>query len=121
PPTPTILSPSTNPFRSNTNELMLSGECQTGLVVTLGGNVLAGEVTSPAGSLTQVCANSSYSFVISKAGNGTYNLTLKQTSGIIDSGTASLQWIFDNVAPLTTIQTVPSDPNLYVAATFTFS
>ncbi|MCC2678077.1 MAG: large repetitive protein [Pseudobdellovibrio sp.] len=121
PPTPTILSPSTNPYRSNTNTLTLSGGCQTGLTVTMSGNVTSGEVTSPAGSLTQTCTNSSYSFTLSKGSNGTFTLSVKQTNAGIDSGTASVQWIFDNVAPLTTIQTNPTDPNLYVAATFSFT
>jgi uncharacterized protein YegP (UPF0339 family) len=123
PPTPTILNPSTNPYRSSSNVLTLEGGCQTGLVVTLGGDVVVGEVTSPAGSFTQTCTNSSYSYTITKAGNnnGTFNLTVKQTSAGTDSGTASEQWIFDNVAPLSTLTGSPTNPNLFVASTFTFT
>ena len=123
PPTPTILNPSTNPYRSISNVLTLSGGCQTGLVVTLSGNVISGEITTPAGSFTQTCVNSGYSFVITKAlnDNGIFNLSLKQTSASIDSGAASLQWIFDNTAPLTTITSNPANPNLFIASTFTFT
>ncbi len=121
PPTPTILSPSSSPFRSTSNTLVLSGACSSGLLVTLSGGVTAGQVTSPAGSLTQTCTSSGYSYTIIKGVEGTYSLSVKQTSGGGDSGTVTTQWIYDGSPPTTNIGTAPSDPNISIISQFTFT
>jgi hypothetical protein len=93
-----------------------------GDVVTLSGNVTAGEVTAPATSLTQVCASSSYSYTIAKTTDGTYNLSLKQTSAAsIDSASVALAWTLDTVAPHTTFTSQPASNNLTKTASFAFS
>lgn len=121
PSTPTIASPATSPYLSNNGSLTVTGGCDTGNTVTLGG-VLASEVTSPNNSLTQTCANNQFSYTVSKAVDGTYDLTVKQTSpAAIDSAMASLQWILDTVVPNTTIATNPTDPNLGTTSDFSFS
>ena len=122
PPTPTITTPSANPYLSNQNTLTISGGCVTGDTVTLGGDVVASEVTSPANSLSRTCLSSSYSFTIAKSADGTYNLTVKDTnlSGI-DSGNASLQWTRDMTAPTVSITAQPASTNLSADAAFSFT
>lgn len=122
PATPTITVPASSPYLSNSEPITISGGCETGLTVTLGGDVIASEVTSPAASLTQTCALSTYSYTVTKSVDGVYNFTVKQTSAsMIDSGTAMLQWTLDRVAPETTIDSSPADPNLSGTAVFAFS
>jgi hypothetical protein len=122
PPAPTLSSPASNPYNSNSNNLTISGGCTTGFTVTLGGNITSGEVITPAGSLTQVCASSTYSFSVQKGSDGTFNFTLKQTSlSSIDSSNANLKWNLDTTAPQTSFSLTPSDPNLGTSATFNFS
>lgn len=122
PAAPTITTPATSPYKTNSTSLTISGACVTGYTVSLSGDVVASDVTSPAASLTQICASSSYSFVLGKASEGTYNFNLKQTSlSFVDSGSTSLQWVLDLTAPETTLSVKPSDPNLGTSATFSFT
>lgn len=113
PSTPTILTPSSNPYISNVGTLTLSGGCTTGNTVTLGGDVTTD---------SQVCDNNQYSFDIIKAVDGVFSITVKQTNAsLIDSALASLQWTLDTAIPNTTLATFPSDPNLATTADFTFT
>jgi hypothetical protein len=118
---PTISSPAANPYLSNSNTLVLSGTCTTGLVITLGGNILASEVSSPASSLTQTCSGGSYSYVINKALDSSYTFSLKQTFNSVDSTSASFVWNRDSVAPTVTLTSNPTSPNLVQSSTFTFN
>jgi hypothetical protein len=87
----------------------------------MGGNVLATEVTSPSGHLTQTCSGGNFQFTLQKTTDGTYNLSFKQTLNGVDSGLASLTWILDTAAPVITISSVPSNPNMLATASFSFS
>lgn len=119
PPTPTITSPAVNPYVSNSTNLVLSGGCQTGLTVVLSG-VLASDVVTPSGSLSQVCAGSAYSYTITKP-DGTYNLSVLQTNGTTNSASTTTQWIKDTAPPTTSITGKPPTPNTVGVSTFTFT
>lgn len=118
-PLPTIDTPATDPFISNSTNLILSGTCQTGLTVQLGG-VLAADVLTPSNSLTTTCAGSSYSFTILKP-DGTYALSIYQTDGVTNSGTVTRTWTKDTVEPNTTLSSSPVNPNYSNLASFVFS
>lgn len=118
-PIPTIDSPSMNPYISNSVQLILSGTCQSGLTVVLGG-IASSDVVSPAGSLNFTCVNSAYSYKISKP-DGTYALTVYQTDGIKNSASVSLAWTKDTVEPNTTLSSTPSNPNYSITNEFVFS
>lgn len=117
-PLPTIKTPVTNPYISNSVNLLLAGGCQTGLVVTLAG-VSPADVITPAESLTTLCANSNYSFTVAKP-DGSYTLTITQTDGVIVSGGVSLTWKKDTVAPVTTLSSKPAITNYSTTAEFVF-
>lgn len=116
-PIPVIISPSLNPYSSNNSGLALNGTCSAGLTVTLAGSIIPEEITSPAGSLSQVCTNGQFTFNISKSLDGTYDLSLTQGN----SGSVNFQWTRDTTAPETNLLTYPTNPNLSVASNFTFS
>lgn len=118
-PTPTITNPIAQPFISNTAQMNLSGTCETGLTVQLSG-VSATDVIDPANSLDLVCADSTFSYTITKP-DGTYNLSLYQTNGVSNSATANKTWTIDSVEPTTTIATQPASTNYSITSTFTFS
>ena len=121
-PPPTITSPATTPYKSNSTTLTMTGVCNTGYLVTLGGSgVTASDVISPANSLTQICSGGLYSYSLLKTTDGTYSLTLKQTFNAIDSSLTNFSWILDTTPPTTTITSAPSATNLTITATFSFS
>ncbi len=121
-PPPTITSPMTTPYKSNSTTLTMTGVCNTGYIVTLSGSgITASDVTSPANSLTQICSGGLYSYSLLKTIDGTYALTLKQTFNAIDSSLTNFSWILDTTAPTTTITSAPSATNLTITATFSFS
>lgn len=119
-PPPTITSPATTPYTSNTTSLTIAGTCNPGYLLTLGG-ATAGEVTTPSGSLTQTCSGGSFTYVIAKSSDNTYTFTLKQTFNAVDSTNASLSWTRDTTPPTVTIGSNPSNPSLVTSAAFTFS
>lgn len=116
---PTIDTPTTDPFVSNSANLILSGICQDGLTVVLSG-VLASNVLDPSNSLTTVCTASTYSFTIFKP-DGTYSLSIYQTNGVLNSGSVTQSWTKDTVEPNTTISSNPPATNYSTQATFVFS
>lgn len=116
---PTIDSPSTDPYISNSENLILSGTCEEGSTVILSG-VAASAVLDPAGSLTTTCAGSAYSFTIFKT-DGTYSLSIYQTNGVLNSGSVTQSWTKDTVEPNTTISSTPPATNYSTQATFVFS
>ncbi len=121
-PPPTITSPMITPYKSNSTTLTMTGVCNTGYLVTIGGaGVTASNVTSPANSLTQICSGGLFSYSLLKTTDATYALTLKQTFNAIDSSLTNFSWILDTTAPTTTITSAPSATNLTVTATFAFS
>lgn len=121
-PPPTITSPATSPYSSNTSNLTISGGCQPDYTVTLGGNIIASEVTSPLNSLTQTCtADGNYSFTFNKASDGTFNINLTETYNSAISAATNFVWTKDTVAPTATITTTAANPNLGTSITFTFS
>lgn len=118
-PAPTIDTPATNPFITNSVNLILSGQCQNGLTVQLSG-VLAIDVLSPSGSLTMLCSGSSYSFTITKA-DGTYPVSINQTDGVLTSVSVSITWTKDTAEPNTTLSSTPPGTNYSNLAEFVFS
>lgn len=112
--TPVITAPTGNPYRSNQSSITIKATCDTSLspspaVVEISGDVTATEVTSPAGSLTQNCTASPVTFVIQKAADGVFNISVSQDNpnAGTSSATADLQWILDTVAPSTPTVTSP--------------
>ena len=121
PPAPTIASPSASPFYSNLSSLTLSGGCASGMTVILGG-VLASDVTSPAGSLSQLCIAGAYSYTIAKSADATYALTVKQQDGLGNmSPNANLSWVRDTVASTVTLSTNPAAINYALDSAFTYT
>lgn len=118
-PIPTIDTPLINPFISNLVNLILSGQCQTGLTVQLSG-VVAADVLEPAGSLTMLCVDSAYSYTITKP-DGAYKLTINQTDGSKTSANVTRDWTKDTIEPETTISSLPLNPNYSIVASFVFS
>ncbi|NBX18562.1 MAG: hypothetical protein EBR09_14495, partial [Proteobacteria bacterium] len=101
-PAPSITLPagysSGGSYTSNSANLVLQGGCQTGLTVTLSGDVVAADVTSPSASLTQTCASSQFSFTIAKTVDGTYAINVRQGT----SSNTTLNWTKNTfVAPPT--------------------
>ncbi len=120
-PPPTITSPIVSPLLNNSSSITITGGCVTGNTVTLGGDIVASDVTSPANALTQPCASNSYSFDIAKTTDGTFNFSLKQTQSTVDSSSVNQTWTRDTVAPTVTISAQPPAVNLSSSASFSFS
>jgi hypothetical protein len=121
PPTPAITVPAINPAISLDPSLTLSGSCVPGYTVTLGGQVDASEVVMPANTLTLTCgSNSSFTFIVTKPVDGSYNLTVIQNNGVINSGTVAQTWVLDTTAPTMTINSAPTNPNFGKQVTFSF-
>ncbi|MEW6057137.1 MAG: Ig-like domain-containing protein [Bdellovibrionota bacterium] len=122
PSNPTVTSPASSPFRSNGASVTIAGACQGSNTVTLSGDVIASEVTTPANQLTTACSGSAYSFIVSKSVDGTFDFSVHQTgTNGIDSGLVNTQWIRDTLEPDTTIATGPASPNASRIAEFVFS
>lgn len=120
-PAPVITTPSTSPYTSNTTSLVVSGTCVTGYTVTLSSGALASDVTSPAGSLTQVCTNSQFSYTISKATDNTYTFNFTQTDGARTSPATAQTWVRDTTPPNTTLTKNPTNPNYKLSSIFEFT
>lgn len=114
-----IVTPSAEPFISNFAELVLSGDCETGLTVVLQG-VSSTDVVTPSNSLNLACVDSAFSFTITKP-DGTYNLSLYQTNGVSNSAQTAKTWTKDTVDPNTTIDSQPGATNYSLVSSFTFS
>lgn len=109
-PDPTIDTPVASPYLSNDPSLVISGVCNDGYTVTLSG-FTAGEVTSPAGSLTQVCSSNFYSFSVTRSSEGSAIIGAMQTYLGTDSNVVTKEWVLDTTVPETTITTSPSGMN----------
>lgn len=120
-PAPTITSPVSSPFADSSTSLTLSGACNSGSVVTLWGEVASGDILSPANSLTQNCPSGVFTFIVSKATDGTFNLFVKQTFNAVDSATSSVVWTLDTTAPTISIGQKPALTNPQTTAVFSFT
>jgi ELWxxDGT repeat protein len=102
PPTPTLTTPASNYMINNLSTIIIAGGCVTGNTVTISGDH----------SANMVCANSAYSFSISKSTDSVYHFGIKQTSlSLIESAEASVSWVRDTSAPLApTIATPGTSP-----------
>lgn len=118
---PTINNPATASYTSNSSAITIAGNCTDGNIVSIGGDIVATEVLTPAGSLTQTCQNGSYSYFINKVADGTFNFTLMQSNNGVYSSAANLQWIKDSVAPLVTLSSTPANPHISQVINFAFS
>lgn len=117
---PTLSSPS-SPHRSNTAQITINGTCDDGNDVRLTGDVLAGDMVSPAGSLSIACAGSSYSFTIQKGTDGAHSMQIRQWQGTAFSTPISFVWNRDATAPNTTLTLTPPATNVYTSARLEFS
>lgn len=79
---PTVTQPATNPFRSGTNSINLSGGCESGSTVSLEGD----------GFGTDLCENSSYSIPLTQYTDGTYTIRVKQTDLAGNSASQDFVW-----------------------------
>ncbi|MCM2354718.1 MAG: LamG domain-containing protein [Pseudobdellovibrio sp.] len=118
-PMVTIVTPAAEPFISSLAELVLSGECETGLTVVLQG-VSSTDVVTPSNSLNLTCVDAAYSFTITKP-DGTYNLSLYQTNGVSNSAQTAKTWTKDTVEPNTSLDSQPVATNYSLVSAFTFS
>jgi hypothetical protein len=119
---PTITSPVASSTMNNGNSFNISGTCTNGLNVDLSGDVIASNVTTPSGALTQPCSGGTFLFAISKSSDGTFNFNLKQSViGGSSSSAVTRTWIRDTVAPGITVTSQPPAVNLQTSATFTFN
>lgn len=101
PPTPTISSPSSNPYYSNSNSLVITGNCVTGNIVNLNG-----DATNSA-----VCNASSFSFTVNKSTDASYTFSITQTDALNKtSGDVSITWTRDTIAPSAPSLASPSSP-----------
>ncbi len=120
-PPPVIVTPAVSPFRSNATSITVSGTCVDGYTVQLSSGALASEVSVPASSLTRICAGSAFTYTINKSVDGSYPFGFTQTDGTITSPVISVTWIRDTTAPDTTLTATPTNPNLKLSATFSFT
>ena len=88
---PTIATPSANPYYSNYSSLTISGTCQTGDTVILTGS----------NNQTTSCASSSYTFNINNSVDGIYSYSVKQQNpvNLLISAAVSQTWTRDTVPP----------------------
>jgi hypothetical protein len=117
---PVILAPANNPLINNQSQLSISGTCSAGYTVNIGGlSAVAGDVSSPSNSLTQICSSSnSFNFVITKNTDGTYSYDLTQTFAGLTSSLVNVTWTRDTVAPSTTIIALAGSPNFSTSIDF---
>lgn len=113
PPTPVIMSPSQISFSSSGNSLVISGTCTDTYTVELGGSATD----------SQTCGSNAFSFTVTTANDGSYAYTVRQKNLLnVYSGTASLTWSRDTVAPSAPSVTSPTaNPTISAATTLTLS
>lgn len=105
PSVPTLSQPNMNPYTSGDSSVAIAGSCEADAVVNLTG-----------GSTQQATcsASESYSFVVSKTTDGTYNFNITQTdkAGNISSG-LDFQWLRDTSIPFTPVVISPATSPFY--------
>lgn len=110
PSTPVITVPASVAVSNTQNYITISGSYMAGNLVTIAGNLVTSEVSTPSSSLTQTCSGSdTFTFVVNKSVDGTYALTVMQTNGSgIDSANATVSWTRDTLVPSPVILTMPT-------------
>ncbi len=105
------------------SQIVLGGACTANYTVTLSGDVVAGDVTNPANSLTMTCSGAgAYSFTIAKSSDGTYAFNLVQQFGAGSPSPATTRtWVRDTIAPTIDTLTGPSDPNRVAVVEFAYT
>jgi hypothetical protein len=108
PSSPIISAPTTLTLTTNT-EISIAGSCASGLLVTLSGDIVSGDIRIPAGSTSQVCLASAFSFTVNKTSSGSYAIAVSQYDSEtgLSSPATNLSWSFDNVAPTAPVLTQP--------------
>ena len=105
PTTPTLTTPSTNPYTSGDTTFALQGTCEVGATVTLAG--------AQSGSLT--CTSGTFRFDLTSAIDGTFDYTVLQRDRTLNtSGTLSFRWVRNATIPSTPVLSSPS-PNPYTS------
>lgn len=93
-PAITIAAPAAN--TATRSALNISGSCETGLQVTMGG-----QIVSP---VTAACTAGNYTVTVTLASpDGTKNVTASQTDGVGNVGTANRNFVLTTAAPTITI------------------
>lgn len=80
---PIIAQPTANPYYSQASSVVVSGACMSGFTVTLTGS----------STLSQACANSSFSFNVQNSTDGVYSYVISQTSANTYSTPVNFVWI----------------------------
>ncbi len=78
-PLPVVLQPDPLVFTGNNPNLIISGTCDDGYNVILGGDIDASEVLG--NSLIVACSSSMFTFDVQKVLDGTYSITVSQQDG----------------------------------------
>jgi len=107
-------------FLSN-KQLTISGTCTDSYLIEISGDLLSSDISTPANSLSQPCIGGTFSYVINKTTDGTFNLSLTQSQNGVFSAATSLSWLKDTIAPIVSITAMPSDPNLTQTLSFSFN
>jgi len=90
----TISSPANGTTESSGNSLIISGGCEDGAQVNLGGD----------DSASMTCASAAFEFTVSKTDDNTYNFTVTQSDAAGNtSGSVPVQWVRNSVAPPTPV------------------
>ncbi len=79
---PTLINPAVSPFLSAGASLTLSGACETGSIVSLGGD----------GAGSTQCLNSAYSLNLPKASDGNYTIRVIAVDPAGNSSETSVEW-----------------------------
>ncbi len=108
---PVITTPATSPLTNNSSALTIAGTCTAGYTVTLSGD----------SSDSQTCSGGAFSFTINKTSDSTYQFSLKQSTGGIQSTAATQTWTRDTTPPVVTLSSNPGTTNLKLTAGFSFS
>lgn len=118
---PVITVPASTILTSNSSSLSISGTCTSGYLVSISGDVVSSEVSSPANSLSQNCVGGTFSFVVDKSTDNVYSFDFIQSFNGVDSSAENVEWTRDTIAPVVSFSATPSDPNISQTVNFSFS
>lgn len=118
---PVITVPASTILTSKASSLTVSGTCTTGYVVSISGDVLSSEITSPANSLSQNCVGGTFSFVVAKSTDNVYSFDFIQSYNGVDSSAENVAWTRDTIAPVANFTVTPSSPNITQSVSFSFT
>lgn len=123
-PPPVVTVPALAVTTSATSTYTISGTCVNGYSITLGGDVSSSQVDT--GSLSQTCANQSFSWVISKSAEGNFTFQVTQLNPQDSTNTPSSPefryWTRDVTKPAIPVLTNPvENPTQSNTGSFTFN